>query len=335
MIIKTRVVFFFALLSLVWPVAFFVNADVAPIDTQACIEVPNTALNTVTGEIKLFLTSCIPEGWEFAPVDASLEELGEQLGEKQAAREEHIRKIQATAALLVQGTVDTLLAQIGESRSQVEERFTAMTYLKNIADDLKELSQNIQEALIAFVAYGVDDNSKALGQGERAAVVYSYKDAYEKLPQTDREFSDMIKIINGRFPSERNSAQEEQARAEFKRIYKRVGNTKDINDNAALMIMTYGLQQMAADRNLASERMALKTFASVYDSLPRVIHEWNIMRAITYSGARRKIDTDRDMLADEDEKQFGTNARKRDTDGDGYSDGLEVEKGYNPLVQQK
>ena len=101
------------------------------------------------------------------------------------------------------------------------------------------------------------------------------------------------------------------------------------------MIMTYGLQQMAADRNLSSERMALKTFASVYASLPQVIHEWNIMRAITYSGARRKIDSDRDTLADEDEQQLGTNARKRDTDGDGYSDGTEVEKGYDPLVQQK
>ncbi len=331
MTIRKRIAFFCLLVSAILPAAYFVNADTVPVDKPVCIEVPNTALNITTGEIKLFLDSCIPEGWEFVPVSVTRE----QLDIKQVARAEQVKKIQATAALLVQNNIDALLAQIGESRSQVEERFTAMTYLKNIADDLKELSQNIQEAIIAFVAYGVDKNSKALGQGERAAVVYSYKDAYQKLPQTDREFSDMIKIINGRFPSERNSAQEKQARAEFKRIYKRIGNTENINDNAALMIMTYGLQQMAEDRNLSSERVGMKTFVSVYKTLPAAISEWNIMRAITYSGAQRKKDTDRDLISDEDEKQLGTNMRKRDTDGDGYGDGIEVEEGYSPLVWQK
>jgi len=43
-------------------------------------------------------------------------------------------------------------------------------------------------------------------------------------------------------------------------------------------------------------------------------------------------DFDRDGLSNAEEKLFGTNPKKSDTDGDGYSDGVEVESGYNPLI---
>jgi len=44
------------------------------------------------------------------------------------------------------------------------------------------------------------------------------------------------------------------------------------------------------------------------------------------------IDADQDNLSGEEEKLYGTNPNKADTDGDGYSDGVEVESGYNPLI---
>lgn len=43
-------------------------------------------------------------------------------------------------------------------------------------------------------------------------------------------------------------------------------------------------------------------------------------------------DSDQDNLSLDEEKLFGTDPQKADTDGDGYSDGVEVESGYNPLV---
>lgn len=42
-------------------------------------------------------------------------------------------------------------------------------------------------------------------------------------------------------------------------------------------------------------------------------------------------DADQDGLSAEEEKAFGTDPTNSDTDGDGYSDGVEIESGYDPL----
>lgn len=42
-------------------------------------------------------------------------------------------------------------------------------------------------------------------------------------------------------------------------------------------------------------------------------------------------DTDQDGLSNDEEKLYGTDSDKSDTDGDGYSDGIEVKSGYDPL----
>ena len=42
-------------------------------------------------------------------------------------------------------------------------------------------------------------------------------------------------------------------------------------------------------------------------------------------------DSDHDGLTNAEEKIYGTEPNKSDTDGDGYSDGVEVRGGYNPL----
>jgi hypothetical protein len=42
-------------------------------------------------------------------------------------------------------------------------------------------------------------------------------------------------------------------------------------------------------------------------------------------------DTDQDGLTNEEERALGTDPSNRDTDGDSYSDGIELESGYDPL----
>lgn len=60
-------------------------------------------------------------------------------------------------------------------------------------------------------------------------------------------------------------------------------------------------------------------------SLPRGVEE------LPFPVLDKSLDGDGDGLSDADEVRLATDARNPDTDGDGYIDGLEVVRGYNPL----
>lgn len=49
------------------------------------------------------------------------------------------------------------------------------------------------------------------------------------------------------------------------------------------------------------------------------------------SACDKKVDSDCDGLTNAEEKLYGTNLDEPDTDGDSYSDGVEIESGYDPL----
>jgi hypothetical protein len=60
---------------------------------------------------------------------------------------------------------------------------------------------------------------------------------------------------------------------------------KQANDNAAVNIMAYGLRP--AQRNTASEKTAILSFKYIFKKTPSTAQDWDIVRAIAYSGARR------------------------------------------------
>ncbi len=189
----------------------------------------------------------------------------------------------------------------------------------------------IQKQLDDFVERGVDKNSISIGKGERLAVISSYRSAFGNLPETEEGLNDIIKIANGNFPSVRNKTAEDRASEEFKKVYKRISNLKQEVDKAAINIIAYGVRQKAKNRNLESEKHGIKIFKDIYHKLPETTEDWNVMQAITYSGATRDIDSDGDFLIDSREKELGTDPNNPDTDGDGYLDGIEVANGSNPL----
>jgi hypothetical protein len=198
-----------------------------------------------------------------------------------------ITNINEASQSLAQGNVNELLAQINQLRNQLREQETQIRYLKNLTSELSKISSTMQTAVNTFITYGVDDNTKRLGEGERAAVINSYKSAYGKLPNSESELNDVIKIANGRWPSATNTNSENKAKTEFRNIYKREANMNNANDNAAVTIMAYGLRQRAENRNLNSESAGLKIFRGIYGRMPQNTQDWNILQAITYSGATR------------------------------------------------
>lgn len=149
-------------------------------------------------------------------------------------------------------------------------------------------AKNILEKKVNdFIDFGVDENSVKMGRGERSAVVYSFKRAFGRLPESEADLADVYKIANGRVPTRKNLEAEKRAMAEFYKIYLRPAKLSDSRDYMAVMVMAYGLRQIAANRNLSSEAQGIKIFKAIYKKLPQATEEWNITQAITYSGAKR------------------------------------------------
>ncbi|MDP2709527.1 MAG: CARDB domain-containing protein [bacterium] len=239
-------------------------------------------------------------------------------------------QINSQVKSLLDDKMGTILSELKQLRDTVREQQTEVKYLKSLIQDVKKVSDKALNAINNFITYGVDANTVKLGEGERAAVIHSYKSAFNKLPETEAELADAIKIANGRWPGATNDQAEKRAKEQFRKIYKRITDMNNTKDNAAVTVMAYGLRQKAENRNLGSEKQGIITFQNIYGYHPATTEEWNIMQAITYSGATRGIDTDGDLLTDDREAELDTDPNNKDSDGDGYLDGVEVADGYDP-----
>ncbi len=159
-------------------------------------------------------------------------------------------------------------------------------FTKKFLSDFEEIG-DVMEKINYFIDKGVDENTKSLGKGERLAVLYSFKEAFGRSPQSDLDYEDAIKIARGHWPTQRSLKAEEEARNNFWTIYRRGPNMNNQYDNAAITVMAYGLRQKAVNRNLNSEARALGFFKAIYGRMPSSTKDWNILQAITYSGATR------------------------------------------------
>jgi len=181
------------------------------------------------------------------------------------------------------GNADVIAGNAKVARNESQELATYTKYVVPLTKNFS-LSAQAANALTYFIHYGTPATLR-LGAGERAGVLSSYWQAYKKLPQTEADWSDVVKISLGRWPSEINANTEDQAKAEFRKVYKREAVMSNNKDENAITIIAYGLRPI--NRNTASEQAAITTFRSVYDHNPVNPLAWNIVRAIAYSGATR------------------------------------------------
>jgi hypothetical protein len=202
-------------------------------------------------------------------------------------RDEQIEKIKEQAGKLKKNNLDDILSELKELRNTVREQKNKINHLKKLLTGVKDISEDMQSSINNFITYGVDDNTKKLGEGERAAVMYSFKKAFGRLPDNEEDLEDSIKIANGRWPSNTNEEAEAEAKSVFETIYKREVDMENPKDAAAIKIMAYGLRQRAENRNLNSEKNGIAIFNSIFKKIPTTTEDWNIMQAITYSGASR------------------------------------------------
>ncbi|MDD4902485.1 MAG: CARDB domain-containing protein [Patescibacteria group bacterium] len=195
--------------------------------------------------------------------------------------------INDNASQLYSGSIDSLLAQLNEMKNTIAEQAAQIKYLQSLIKNVAAVPSSTLSNINNFITYGVDYNTVKLGAGQRAAVVNSFKSAFYRLPTTQTDFTDVVKIANGRWPGQTSASSIAWAQQQFQKVYLRASNMSNVNDNAAVTIMAYGLMQQAVNRNLKSETVSINTFENIFGRLPSSAQDWNTVAAIAYSGAIR------------------------------------------------
>jgi len=230
-----------------------------------------------------------------------LEQINEQREEAQAATEPEassdassapatdeageatLEQMTADAEIIASGDIDQIISAMGTTRDSAAEAGYDETIVAKVVAG-SDITVQIRDIIVNFVTYGTKA-TKVLGAGERAGVVNSFQAAFGKLPTDLSDWNDVIKIANGRWPDQRDTVTETNATTAFKKIYLRAPDRSNPHDDAAVTVISYGLRP--ADRNLDSEKAAIKSFKAIYGYAPVSAMAWDIVRAIAYSGATR------------------------------------------------
>ncbi len=129
-------------------------------------------------------------------------------------------------------------------------------------------------------------STQILGAGERAGTIASFITAFGYFPSSESDWTDVIKIANGRWTGQRNQEAEKSAENIFRKIYLRAPKRATIKyDDNAIMVIAYGLRP--SKRNVGSEVAAIKSFKNIFKHVPSGASDWNVVRTIAYSGAKR------------------------------------------------
>jgi hypothetical protein len=180
--------------------------------------------------------------------------------------------------------LNSLLLYNAVARNIGLEQESVGKYLEPLLYGIYSFTPDDKQAILNFIVYGTQ-TTRTLGAGERAGVVNSYRSAFGKLPRTEQDWADVMKIANGRWPTERNEISEERAEGRFRYIYQRTPMSWDQHDQSAITVIAYGLRTRT--RNTESEKAAILTFKKLFMDYPSSASDWDMVRAIAYSGASR------------------------------------------------
>jgi len=194
-----------------------------------------------------------------------------------------LEQMTADAGIVASGDVNQVISEMGVSRDAAAEATYSGTIVAKVVAD-SGITAQVRNTITNFVTYGTKA-TKHLGAGERAGVVNSFRAALGRLPDSSADWNDVIKIANGRWPSQTSANTETAATNSFKKIYLREPDRSNAHDDAAVTVMAYGLRPF--NRNLNSEKAGIKIFKGIYGYNPSSATDWDAVRAIAYSGATR------------------------------------------------
>lgn len=234
---------------------------------------PSRTVKVLADGVKPTSTTTNLQGTSTVPVEPVVEEVKTLAGAESAVVE---RVTEKESSQVIDQT---------ESEVVLLSSTTKKIYDKIIALSPKEPSEEVKYYIANFIHNGTL-TTNVIGAGERGGSIASFNNAFGRLPESKTDWQDVIKIANGRWPKQRNLTREKWVSTDvFFRIYGRTANMGNRNDNAAVTVITYGLRP--ALRNVESEKAGINTFKYIAKRYPTSAQDWDIVRAIAYSGARR------------------------------------------------
>jgi len=201
-----------------------------------------------------------------------------------ATGDTNLANVKSDAATIAQSLKADIAARVNKIVDAAQEASYDKSIVSKVVASEASVSSAVREKLVSFVTYGTP-TTDGLGAGERGGVVNSFKEAFGRLPASDTDWEDVVKIANGRWPGQTDTAREATAEANFRVIYKRAPVRTNARDDAAVVVMAYGLRPR--DRNLNSERAAIRSYEAIFNRTPQTATAWDAVRAIAYSGATR------------------------------------------------
>ncbi len=169
---------------------------------------------------------------------------------------------------------------LNQGRRELTQEVQAASTLARDAQTFDiQLSLEDRQALSVFVTYGLSDVTRALGMGERRALV---RDALETLG-ADFPVTDLERMARGIIPSTRNiikeRAQLPRVRKTFRTIYGHDPNFADLDENLAWNTLMYRIR---FSRDLVAERKGIQAFRKAFGRSPSDPFQWATVRVMGY-----------------------------------------------------
>jgi len=166
--------------------------------------------------------------------------------------------------------IDTLMDYLGQKRNLSLEQNVLQKYSGSLS---------LNQGAINFISYGTK-STVSLGEGERAGVIHSFKEAFNRIPETNDDWNDIIRIATNQAPIQRSAEAEKRARAlKFPLLYSGEGWGEGVQE-PDILVMAYGIRPIV--RDMEKEKQGLKEFLKIYKRVPSSTFDWNILRFISY-----------------------------------------------------
>lgn len=137
-----------------------------------------------------------------------------------------------------------------------------------------------RERFAAFIDAGTTAETRALGAGERRALL---RDALQTIGRASLPIADLERLARGQIPTTRNlegeRAQLPRARTTFRTIYGRDPDFRNPEENLAWNTLMYRIR---FPRDLALERQGIQEFRATFRRDPQDPFQWAVVRALGY-----------------------------------------------------